>query len=457
MYDPFEPPDERAALNTNLGQPNLAAALPDPPPPDAPPPKEARATLEFILLLAAVTAAGPVAMQIFLPALPLIQTSLHTTPGVAQLTLSLAMVAVAFSTLAYGPLSDRFGRRPVMLGGLLILAAGSLMCVLAPNIETLIVGRLVQSAGGAVGMVLSRAIARDRFGAFGATRVISQLTLVMVAAPMVAPALGGVLADAYGWRATFVAVLGMGGLMLIWTLRGLPESLPARTLSSSSSSSLPSPAPPASASFAFAHLLEPFRAMPSLLRSRAFSAIVLQTAFTSSIFFAFISGAPYVMAHTLHRPPTEYGFYFIIVSSGFRVGNLLVLRFGLYLDPRRLLQIGACITLSGPVLLTGVVLLDALTPLWLFLPMFIGSIGSGGVMPIAQAEAINLFPERAGTASGVTGFLQMVFAATASQLVGLFIGESIWPMLGCMLVGGVGALCALYWQPVEQPVRHAST
>ncbi len=442
----------------NLGQSELAAALPDSPPKDprpkdAPRPNEARASLDFILLLAAVTAAGPVAMQIFLPALPLIQTSLHTTPGIAQLTLSLGMVAVALSTLAYGPLSDRFGRRPVMLSGLLILAVGSLVCVLAQNIETLIVGRLVQSAGGAAGMVLSRAIARDRFGAFGATRVISQLTLVMVAAPMIAPALGGVLADASGWRATFVAVLGMSGLMLFWTLRSLPESLPGRASAEVASSS--SAAQPAA--FAFAHLLEPFRAMPGLLRSRAFTAIVLQTAFTSSIFFAFISGAPYVMAHTLHRPPTEYGFYFIIVSSGFMVGNLLVLRFGQRLAAGRLLQLGACITLVGPVLLTVVVLLDVLTPLWLFLPMFLGSIGSGGVMPSAQAAAINLFPERAGTASGVTGFLQMVFAATASQLVGLFIGESIWPMLSCMLVGGLGALCTLYWQPAEPPVRHAST
>ena len=426
-------------MKTDLGQ-----RLPTTSRPAAGHPETARASVGFILLLAAVTAAGPVAMQIFLPALPMIQSSLHTSPGVAQLTLSLSMVAVAFSTLAYGPLSDRFGRRPVMLAGLLILAAGSVICVLAQTIETLIAGRLVQSAGGAAGMVLSRAIARDRFGPLGATRVISQLTLVMVAAPMVAPALGGVLADAAGWRATFVAVLGMSGLLWLLTLRGLPESHLVRA-----------PSEVAKAS-AIANLLEPFRAMPSLLRSRAFSAIVLQTAFTSSIFFAFISGAPYVMAHTLHRPPTEYGFYFVIVSSGFMVGNLLVLRFGLRLPPRRLLQIGALITLCGPALLTGVVLLDALTPLWLFMPMFLGSIGSGGVMPSAQAAAINLFPERAGTASGVTGFLQMVFAATASQLVGLFIGESIWPMLICMLVGGVGAVCALYWQPVAQPVPHAA-
>lgn len=392
----------------------------------------------FILLLAAVTAAGPVAMQIFLPALPLVQQGLHSTPGIVQLTISLSMVAVALATLAYGPLSDRYGRRPVMLAGLGILVLGSLMCVFAPTIETLIVGRLVQAAGGAVGMVLSRAIARDRFGALGAARVISQLTLVMVAAPMVAPAIGGVLTDAFDWRATFVAVLAFGLLLMALTWRGLPESL-VRDAGA--------PAGAGAATGSGASMLEPFRAMPELMRSRAFATIVLQTAFTSTIFFSFISGAPYVMAHILGRPASEYGFYFVLVSGGFMVGNLLSLRFAHRMTPRRLLTIGALVSLSGPVMLATVVALDLLTPLWLFLPMFFGSIGSGAVMPNAQAAAINVFPERAGTASGIAGFLQMVFAASASQLVGVFTGTSAWPMLACMLFGGIGALLSLRAQP----------
>ena len=409
-----------------------------------------RASAGFILLLAAVTAAGPVALQIFLPALPLVQQSLHTTPGVAQLTLSLSMVAMALATLAYGPLSDRHGRRPVMLGGLGILVAGSLMCAFAPTIEALIAGRLVQAAGGAVGMVLSRAIARDRFGAFGAARVISQLTLVMVAAPMVAPAVGGVLTDAFDWRATFLAVLLFGLVLMAVTWRALPESLPAAQLGGGGATAggiaVPPGGGPVPAS-ALASMFEPFRAMPTLLRSRAFSMIVLQTAFTSTIFFSFISGAPYVMAHMLQRPPSEYGFYFVLVSGGFMVGNLLSLRFAHRVSPRRLLTIGALVALAGPVLLATVVALDRLTPLLLFLPMFFGSIGSGAVMPNAQAAAINVFPDRAGTASGITGFLQLVFAAGASQLVGVFTGDSAWPMLTCMLVGGVGALACLQLQP----------
>jgi DHA1 family bicyclomycin/chloramphenicol resistance-like MFS transporter len=394
-----------------------------------------RATPAFIALLAALTATGPVSMQIFLPSLPLVAGSLATTPGVAQMTLSLSMVATALATLAYGPLSDRFGRRHAMFGGLGLLAAGSLLCTVAGSIEWLIAGRLVQSAGGAAGMVLCRAIARDRFGAAGSARVVSQLMLVMVVAPMLAPAVGGMLADGLGWRAPFVLMLLCALALAAWTRSALPESLPARTT--------------------HAGMWDPFRALPSLLRSPAFAWLALQTAFTSTIFFAFVSGAPYLMAHLFNRPATEYGFYFVMVSGGFMVGNLLALRFGRHLSLRTQRVAGAWLALSGPLLLAAIVALDALTPLWLFLPMFLGSIGSGIVMPNAQAAAINVFPQRAGSASGITGFLQMAFAATASQLVGIFTGDSPWPMLVAMLAGGVAALLAAVMQRDDAAVAVA--
>lgn len=387
----------------------------------------AAAPARFILLLAALTATGPTAMQIFLPALPLVQRGLETSTGIAQLALSLPLLAQALSTLAYGPLSDRYGRRPTLFGGLALLCAGSIICALATSIELLIAGRLVQAAGAAAGMVLCRAIARDRFGPIGATRVIAQLTLVMVTAPMIAPAIGGIVTDAFNWRAQFLVMFACGAALALWSWRSLPESLPARIDGGS--------------------MWEPFRALPTLMRSRLFTTIALQTAFTSTIFFAFVSGAPYLMAHLLHRPASEYGFYFVMVSGGFMVGNLLSLRFGHLVTLRRLMQIGAVIALSGPLSLAAIVAADALTPLWLFVPMFFGSIGSGLVMPNAQAAAVNVFPQRAGSASGISGFLQMAFAAAASQIVGIFTGTSAWPMLICMLFGGIGALAALLCQP----------
>ena len=385
--------------------------------------KASQPRLGFIALLAALTATGPVAMQIFLPALPLIQQSFVTTPAIAQMTLSLSMLAVALATLVYGPLADRFGRRPVMLWGLALLIVGSVLCALATSIEVLIGARLLQAAGGGVGMVLSRAIARDVFGAVGAGRVIAQLTMIMVAAPMIAPAIGGVLTDHFDWRATFWLVAVMGFVLIAIASRNLRESRPAGTITSSP--------------------LAMFRAVPSLFASPVFSAYVMQTAFTSMIFFAFISGAPYVMAHMLHRPPSEYGLYYILVSGGFMVGNMVSLRIGHWFQAHRLLVVGSGIACAGSALLAGIVAFDALTPAWLFLPVMFGSIGNGMVMPNAQAAAISVFPERAGTASGIAGFLQMMCAAAASQLIGVLQNGTAWPMLGFMVGGGIAALLAI--------------
>ena len=272
-------------------------------------------------------------------------------------------------------------------------------------------------------MVLSRAIARDVFGAVGAGRVIAQLTMIMVAAPMIAPAIGGVLTDHFDWRATFWLVAVMGFVLIAIASRNLRESRPAGTITSSP--------------------LAMFRAVPSLFASPVFSAYVMQTAFTSMIFFAFISGAPYVMAHMLHRPPSEYGLYYILVSGGFMIGNMVSLRIGHWFQAHRLLVVGSGIACAGSALLAGIVAFDALTPAWLFLPVMFGSIGNGMVMPNAQAAAISVFPERAGTASGIAGFLQMMCAAAASQLIGVLQNGTAWPMLGFMVGGGIAALLAI--------------
>ena len=199
--------------------PSLPASAPAPS-------QEDEWSLFWVALLAAVTATGPLAMQIFLPSVPLVQATFESSAGAAQLTISLALVAVAFSTLIYGPLADRFGRRPVMLGGLGLFALGSVACALAPSLPTLIAARILQSAGGAVGMVLPRAVVRDRFGPERAAALLAQLSMVMVVAPMVAPALGGVLTDVIDWRAVFwfTALAGLGiGALVFFTL---PETLP---------------------------------------------------------------------------------------------------------------------------------------------------------------------------------------------------------------------------------------
>ncbi len=388
----------------------------------------------MIALLATVTATGPFAMQVFLPALPAIQQSFGVSPGIAQLTLSLSMIAIALATLIYGPVSDRLGRRPTMLAGMALFGLGSIGCALATSIEGLIIARVVQAAGGAAGMVLARAIAHDRFGAAGATSVIAQLTMVMVVAPMIAPAVGGTLSDLFDWRATFWLSTGLGGVVLVWCFSQLSESRPESAGTDG--------------------WLAVFRGAPLLFKSRRYCAFALQAALMSTIFFSFVSGAPYLMIGVLNRPATEYGFYFIVVSGGFMLGNFLAMRVSGVLSQGRTLVTGAAIALSGVavmVICTAVGLLSIWT---LFLPMMVTSVGSGLVMPNAQAAAINEFPHRAGTASGVSGFLQMILAACATQLVGVLQNGTAWPMLACMSFSAVGA-CLAVWIGLTTPKAEA--
>jgi DHA1 family bicyclomycin/chloramphenicol resistance-like MFS transporter len=241
-----------------------------------------RHTTGLMVLLTAMTALAPLSLQIFVPALPAIQATFGVTVGTAQLVLSLSILANAFATLGYGPLSDRFGRRPVVLGGLVAFIAGSIMCTLAPDIGTLIAGRIIQAMGAAAGMVLARAMVRDLYDRERAASVIAYLTMAMVVAPMLAPTIGAVLADFVGWRSIFTGLTVVGIVMIVWCASRLIETR---------------------ASHAGGRLLT---GAGALLASPQFLAYTLQMAFSIAVFFAFVAGAPYFMIDVLGRPATEY-------------------------------------------------------------------------------------------------------------------------------------------------------
>ena len=179
----------------------------------------------MIVLLAAVSALGPASMQILLPALPIIKDSFSVSNDVAQLTLSLSMLAIAVGTLFYGPLSDKYGRKPVMMSGLFITIVGSILCYLADSIVFLIISRFIQAFGGAVGLVLARAIVRDVYGAQEAARVIATLVMVMVVVPMLSPALGGELMARFGWQSVFIVVAVLSLIISVVLANKLPETL----------------------------------------------------------------------------------------------------------------------------------------------------------------------------------------------------------------------------------------
>jgi DHA1 family bicyclomycin/chloramphenicol resistance-like MFS transporter len=374
----------------------------------------------LMALLAGITALAPFSLQIYLPALPAIQASFAVTPGIVQLTLSLSILANALANLAYGPLSDHFGRRPVLLVGLAAFIAGSLACALASSIELLIVARIVQSVGGAAGMVLARAIVRDLYDRERSASIIAYLTMAMVVAPMLAPTIGAVLLDVASWRAIFLVVTGVG-VALIWPIVvTLAETRPpeARRIGG------------------------PLSGAGALLRSGAFISYALQSTFGISIFFSFIAGAPYFMMDVLGRSATEYGLWFILVSAAFMAGNLVAGRFSARIGLDRMVLAGSVLGVAGAGVALTLLLAGYWMPLALFGPIMAVGLGNGFAVPNAQAGAVSVQPLLAGTASGIAGFAQMFVAALVSQAVGMLQNGTPYPMAafmaGCAVLSLLG-------------------
>jgi len=281
----------------------------------------------LILVLVVATAIGPFSMQVFLPALPAIQSSYAVTAAVAQLAFSLSALAMAVATLFYGPVSDRVGRKKALVAGLVVFLVGSLVCAFASTITWLVIGRVIQAAGGVAGMVLSRAIVRDVYDRDQSAVAIAYITMAMVVAPMLAPAIGGILTDLVDWTAVFLLGGALGLVVLVAVLVGLPETL------------VPNDRPTTARA-----MLADFR---SLLEERAFVGYALQGGFSMAVFFSFLAAAPYVMITVLERPPSEYGLMFILVSACFMAGNYTAARFTHRIGIERMIVAGSIGTLVG--------------------------------------------------------------------------------------------------------------
>lgn len=374
----------------------------------------------LIVLLAMISALGPSATQILLPAVPVIRQDFDVSDDIAQLTLSLSMAAIAIGTLTYGPLSDKFGRRPIILLGLFICAAGSLLCAFAGTIELLVIGRFVQAFGAAVGLVLARAIIRDIYGPAESARVIATLVMVMVVIPMFSPAVGGELLIRYGWESIGTAFAVFSLAMLFMAGFSLPETLRE-------------PVP-------FAGVGSMLRTFGDLLSSRAFSGYAFCVAFVSVVFFSFIAAGPEILVSVYGRPANEYGYYFIMMPCGFMAGTWIARHYGLRLHIDRLMLIGMVIAIAGICLAFALLLAGWRHPLALFAPVSLTVLGNGITLPNAQAAAINEFPKLAGSASGLTGFLQMALSALAAQLVAAVYNGTAYPLMFIMLAASLLSL-----------------
>ncbi|TVQ32781.1 MAG: Bcr/CflA family efflux MFS transporter [Geminicoccaceae bacterium] len=375
-----------------------------------------RRSFGFLLLLVALTAMGPFAMQIFLPALPAIQLAYDVNVATAQLVFSLSGMAMALGTLAYGPLADRHGRRPVLLWAIVLFVVGSLIATFAQTIEVLIAGRFIQAAGGVAGLVLTRTIVRDLFDRSRSAEMIAWLTTGMVAVPMVSPALGGVFVDFFSWRLNFLAPAVAGVLLFAVSYLYLTETRPDATATAVQKGFLPGAG--------------------QLIRHPQFIGYTLHGAGSFAAFFAFLAGAPYVVQKVMDQPATAYGLWFIINAFGFMMGNLTAARLSAWFGIDRMIAWGTGLVMVGVAVTLIVMMAGHWSPAALFVPMMVVAYGQGIAMPNAQAGALSVNPNLAGTASGVAGFTQMALASVIAQVVGMIQNGTPYPMLIVMLLCG---------------------
>ncbi|CRM33824.1 MULTISPECIES: multidrug effflux MFS transporter [unclassified Pseudomonas] len=374
--------------------------------------------LRAIIILGALSAFGPLAVDFYLPGFPAIALAFGTDEKHVQLTLASYFLGLSIGQLAYGAVADRFGRRVPLLFGASLFTLASLACAFAPNLEWLIGARFVQALGGCAGMVIARAIVSDRCDAVQSAKVFSQLMLVMGLAPILAPMLGGLLVNLYGWQSIFISLTAFSALASIAVALGLPESMPATH-----------PRQPLSGA------LTQYR---RLLGDRIFLGHALTGGIAMAGMFSYIAGSPFVFIKLYGVPPEHYGWLFGTNAAGFILVSQLNARLVGKKGPAFLLSRVIWMYLAAALALLAIAGLRT-EQLWpLLVPLFVCIACLGSITPNASACAMNGQWARAGSASALLGCLQFSVAAAAAALVGVLHDGTALPM--ALVICSCGAL-----------------
>lgn len=378
-----------------------------------------------LAILVAISTLQPFALNVLAPATPGLARALETDYATVQLTLTIFLVTVAATQLVTGPISDRIGRRPCILAGAALFLVGCLLGAVADGIETLILARAIQAAGGGTCFALARAVVRDTATKDESASLIGYITMAMVVSPMIAPLFGGFLEELYDWRAIFVATAILGAGVGVAAVLLLNETAPMTGGSS---------------------VMATLRGFPTLLADRVFFAYTICLAFSSAAFFGFVAGAPFVVVETMGRTADVYGAWFILNAVGYMLGNFLTGRFSQRVGTDRLILAGTALAVVSTAVATVLALTTTWTPALLFVPLTLNAVANGLSIPGATAAALSVRPDLTGTAAGLAGATQLGTGALAAFVVGDLVTRwapsLVLVMLICAAIGFLGARAA---------------
>ena len=370
-----------------------------------------------LALLVAVTMTGTVALHIFVPALAAAAFDLHTDAAGIQSTITVYLIGLAGGQLVYGPLSDRYGRRPVLIGGLGLYLAGLLLAIPAPNLGVLLVARMMQSLGACSCLVIGRAMVRDVSTREDAARKLAILVTAMTLTPALAPAIGGVVSHAFGWRSVFVVLAGLVAFLGAMVVLTLPETNRHKV------------ALPGLAAVLAAYL--------RLVRMPVSRAYLVAGGCAGTSLYAFLAVAPFLLVNRLGRSPQEVGFDCLLVVFGMVAGAVIASRIARRVSILQGARSGNLICIVSALALLAVDRSGVLTIETLIVPLFAYAVGVGLLSPNAVAGLMNVDPHAAGSASSLYGFTQMTFGALFTAAATAWPATSATPVALTLLAAGL--------------------